>query len=56
MKAINNNLIPAQVDLAGNARLILSRGTADFGLGFQAMDRVRFAAGASGLRERKCFF
>lgn len=49
MKAMNNNLIPAQADLAGGARLILSGVMAYFGLGFQAMDRVRFAAGPRGL-------
>lgn len=53
MKAMNNNLIPAPVGLAGGACLMLSLIMTDLGLGFQAMDRVRFVAGARGLRERK---
>ncbi len=55
MKAINNNLIPAQANLAGGVRLILSRVTADFGLDFQPMNRARFAVGPRGLWEGKRF-
>jgi len=51
MKVINNNLIAAHADLAGVACLIASRVIANLGLGFQAIDRVRFAAGPRGLRE-----
>jgi len=53
MKAMNSNLIPDQANLAGGACLMLSLIMSDLGLGFQAMDHVRFAAGARGLRERK---
>ncbi len=54
MKAINNNLILVQANLAGGARLILSRVTPGLDM-VQAMDRVRFAAGPRGLGERKRF-